>query len=1148
MLVIFYVALLPLFALYSSCYPVTDTDSSEETLNTSQPALDCNQATLQKLETLWKEKLEQYYTWLDSDSNAFRQFGPSIFEASRETENGCERYEENKNAETYGCFSKDFFCSAKKVVLNIDAAYRHVKNYIKKNQPWRHHFQVPPGYQQGVWASPLTDDLRWAVKMRWHDPKLAFLTKTDNHEQLTNQTLDRMYFYLKTNNVDEVASLFQRYQEYGVEEIMDEQCADKNGNPLPLPCKIAIVFDSISGLVRDNKAIGWDGRSSPPRTREELAILYLLQPQIYKIMSMSDTNRQEVIKFRLTTMFRSFYDNALEKKTEKFKNHFGKFDNIQPIMKRDCNETYNNNLDELTCYLSETFKRLNELKIALGTNYDKWEEPKAKTRNVVVILWLLLTPKACEYIEPNETDLIIALKKLLEIFYRKIQEKGLTSVRYILSMLPPENEIGLDSSVVCRPTFEEFATNVKCAYTIMMENIIMFLDDFQSKDGKKVNKLDMSIDYRYRLEQFKISSIHGAVINTKLELQSSLHEFSRQIRGYFEASIDNRFKHLRDYFTNVASFDEEITQADTIFITSKLDEFEATAAHIEKQLFFDAKYLQQDALIGTAIDATFMWFKAAARAASAIFDAISGDFGGIVDAMDAMDEAMQSTLQAVKAAAVIEQIKIATSTFQDIRTKLTINREQLENTRRIINKLSLKDYDNVEFKRLRDDFIKSYNDYTPMVNEAEIAKLDTAWNTIIDNLDDQLSSLQTVAGISATMHNHVENHVFKIQILVPQLEATLSARFEYQFDLMDSLAGTMRAHNSMQAAKSLSEGFEDPEKQTETSLGIEFALDNIALTTYIISQFHLLLTLKQYCHYITYVNVGIQPEACKKALATLNNAHIDEALSYQPPSCDMINVNLKIPTSETGETENINVRHLNSGDKVQFQIPDFNWLKENADISPEDENSGLYVKMFEIYVMKNSSYKLNRTLRVDISASGPARISNTSDELKYELRPRSRAKYIFEYKENYGTCKGEMNPYHVCTPGPKQLCVQSRGAIENKIGLYPSIYSPWTIQLNRAIGHAPKPEDTRKLFLQAKLKLCRKIIDSDTINIDASGDVASGSGWNNKYKKHRRIIRSLLEPETPSCPPQKYFDQRSGQFENCADGTPQHFGYYCGSV
>ena len=136
--------------------------------------------------------------------------------------------------------------------------------------------------------------------------------------------------------------------------------------------------------------------------------------------------------------------------------------------------------------------------------------------------------------------------------------------------------------------------------------------------------------------------------------------------------------------------------------------------------------------------------------------------------------------------------------------------------------------------------------------------------------------------------------------------------------------------------------------------------------------------------------------------------------------------------------------------------------------------------MFEIYVIKNSNYKLDRALRVAVSAS-VARGSNTSDGIKYELRPRSRAKCIFEYKENYGTWKKEMNPYHVCSPGPKRLCVQSRGASENEIGLYPSICSPCTIQLNRAIGHAPKPENTRKLFLQAMLKLCRKRRDSDTI-------------------------------------------------------------------
>ena len=44
--------------------------------------------------------------------------------------------------------------------------------------------------------------------------------------------------------------------------------------------------------------------------------------------------------------------------------------------------------------------------------------------------------------------------------------------------------------------------------------------------------------------------------------------------------MGNRFVNLRNHFTKVASFDKAIAQADTIFITGKLDEFKKTAAEL----------------------------------------------------------------------------------------------------------------------------------------------------------------------------------------------------------------------------------------------------------------------------------------------------------------------------------------------------------------------------------------------------------------------------------------------------------------------------------------------------------------------------------------------------------------------------------------
>ena len=100
--------------------------------------------------------------------------------------------------------------------------------------------------------------------------------------------------------------------------------------------------------------------------------------------------------------------------------------------------------------------------------------------------------------------------------------------------------------------------------------------------------------------------------------------------------------------------------------------------------------------------------------------------------------------------------------------------------------------------------MKSYNDYTP-----QIAELDAAWNAVAENLETLVDSVETKEAIAAATYIFVGNHLFKLKITVPQLAQSLSNRYDYQFDLMDSLTAT----TTMQAANGLTQGFEDLERQ-----------------------------------------------------------------------------------------------------------------------------------------------------------------------------------------------------------------------------------------------------------------------------------------------------------------------------------------------
>lgn len=1058
---------------------------------------------------------------------------PQLYESTIKDvlEKGCDDYEANKKSSSYRCWSKEFLCAVKEVVRKtLDS---HIMKQGNLHHNWYGWFRAPWGKQPDV----LEQEINWVTKMRWNDPRLLYWAKTDI-EQRGKEMLDRVFYYIDKNNINSLELVFNHFKSSGTMDLMKEQCESMNKDDTKMQCKLAAVFDRLAELMIDHNDIPWDMSQPPPRTREELSMLYLLQPKVYEIMNIASKARNKTLCDRLMTMFQSLYDNALNQDGNKIRNHFGEFGSISVSMKRECTETYQNDFEQLTCYLAETFARMEKLRIALGPNYDNWKSSESQSMRAVVLVWLLLTPKGNFYVKTDALQRAQSAKELLKIMYNKIRENDLTGLQDIANLVPNENQMGLTSSDECSPSFEKISRSMGCGFKIVVENVVVFLDQYSSKD-RRTKSLDLSVDHKTRLAQFQISSIKGAVENTKLELQSSLEKFTGEIKKYFEASIGSRFAHLRDYFTKVASFDKAIAQADTIFITGKLDEFKETAAKLQKNLEYDTSKLQMEGTIIKSIDATFMWLKAIGSGILAVMGAMGGDFGGFADTADRIDAAARATLEAVKGGAIREQITIATDKFRIIGEGFQKNRGHLENTKKIIAKLEVEETSSDEFKKIQEEFLKSYNDYTPQVSEAQIAELDAAWNAVVDNLETLIDSVETKEAIAGATYIFVGNHLFKLKIAVPQLAQTLSNRFDYQFELMDSLTATVRAYTSMQVAKGLEQGFQDLERQLAESAEAQLALEQMALSTYVISQFHLLLILSQYCNYVTYVNAGVESYQCTNALSTMDTNHIDEALSYNPPSCDVVKVDLKIPTSDSGRADSVNLNQLNSGEPVAFKVPNFEWLKRNGEISSSDEDSALFVKLFEIYAITNDTYQLRKNLRVEVTPAGSAPIYPVSGQIKYELRPRSRTQYVFEYKENYkGNCDSEKNPYLVCSPGPKGICVQSRGELNNNLGAYPSIYSPWLIKLDQNIGNAPKPAPESTLYLQAKLQLCRKRKDS---NIRAS------QGRKRSLKKaKKRKYQVYRDTEVPVCPAGKYFNQESGLFAACSvDSTPQHYGYYC---
>lgn len=447
---------------------------------------------------------------------------------------GCWRYESFKTTE-FRCWSREFLCAALEVTLKTVDGFKRKKGI--RHEGWYQHFNTLSGSPQG----DREEEINWVTKMRWNDPKLLYWEK-DDAETLGNKMLERVYFLIDKNNIDSLRLIFDHYKASGTMDLMKQEC-NKIGNDITnIRCKLAVVFDRMEELMIDSADISWNpGASGPPRTREELAMLYLLQPKVYEIMNIGSKTRNKTLTDRLKTMFQSLYDNALNQNSENVKNHFGKFGSIYANVKHDCTETYNNDFEEITCYLSLTFSRMETLSTALGADFNNWKSSRSQSMRAVILIWLLLTPKGNFYVKTTTLTRAQSAKVLLNVMYNKLRENDLNGLQEIANLIPNDDQMGLiTSGEECDADFDTIMRSMKCGFRILIEHLGMYLEQYNS-NTQNTKRVDLTINHETRLKQFQISSIKDEVRNTELELKNSLEEFSSEIKTFIEGSVEISF-------------------------------------------------------------------------------------------------------------------------------------------------------------------------------------------------------------------------------------------------------------------------------------------------------------------------------------------------------------------------------------------------------------------------------------------------------------------------------------------------------------------------------------------------------------------------------------------------------------------------------
>ena len=258
-----------------------------------------------------------------------------------------------------------------------------------------------------------------------------------------------------------------------------------------------------------------------------------------------------------------------------------------------------------------------------------------------------------------------------------------------------------------------------------------------------------------------------------------------------DENLQTAVKGISGYFKGLAEYDQGIAQADVTFLKDKLKEFDNRAGTLSRKLEKDVQGAMKALITAQALqvaeESLVLGLKIAENSnpLKVIFGGVeAGDiYEQTAGVARAIAEAGKGVALMVNLASVYEDLSALARDFKD-------NAAQISNLYDMVEAIKKKKIEEIGFGA--DKFIKGYGDYTPKVSKARLAQNDALWAAFKDSTCDLLFSAQDV-GVSAT-----QGMVGGL-LLCEKLEGTLAEFaalreniFDFQFDLVDALAGVVR--------------------------------------------------------------------------------------------------------------------------------------------------------------------------------------------------------------------------------------------------------------------------------------------------------------------------------------------------------------------
>ena len=383
---------------------------------------------------------------------------------------------------------------------------------------------------------------------------------------------------------------------------------------------------------------------------------------------------------------------------------------------------------------------------------------------------------------------------------------------------------------------------------------------------------------------------------------------------------DNLETHVRgisSYFRGIASFDQGIANADVLFIKEKLETFDSKYTELEAKVNNDVDAAMRAMLaLVTAelVEDTIALVAKMAEEANHIAAIFTG-----VDTTGIRNQAIEvadAAANVVHATALHLRLKGLATDTTELGTDLHNNQEQITSMTTLVE--MIKNNRAEDIGKDAETFIGEYSAYTPQVGRSRMAQNIAKWEAFKESTCNLLNG---VRGVGASTGKAVVNGFLlceNLEATIAEFDALRQNIFDFQFELVDSLAREVRGNLAKKLADSIQEQRND-----------NFKADQL-LGGFLMTQSFIQSQACLYCDKLKYKNEGQRVEPCSPENGLFTDSDLDKLVAFTDHQTYIsIERTVHIPSKpqSSGDLGFINIHTFARDKTASFRLPqDVNWL------------------------------------------------------------------------------------------------------------------------------------------------------------------------------------------------------------------------------